>query len=69
MTEAPKKIWASKDSNPTGELTQYVRADLVDGLVEALKLLVSYGNVFSHKAGQESPYEIARAALKALEEE
>ena len=72
MSEAPKKIWLAEDDSFAEFLYQfdgdisYIRADLVDGLVEALELLVSYGNVFSHKAGQESPYEVARAALKAL---
>jgi hypothetical protein len=32
-------------------------------LYEALKLLVSYGNVFAHKSGQASPYEMAQTAL------
>ena len=72
--EAPKKIWLAEDDSFAefqyqfdGDIP-YIRADLVDGLVEALELLVSYGNVFSYKAGQESPYKIARAALRALEE-
>ena len=68
MNEAPKKIWMCFDDERCGEGREYIRADLVYGLVEALELLVSYGNVFSYKAGQESPYEVARAALKALEE-
>jgi hypothetical protein len=73
MNEAPKILWYDDQECSAGPVkfnsdeVKYVRADLVDGLVEALELLVSYGNVFSYKAGQESPYEIARAALKALE--
>jgi len=74
MTNGPKILWYDDQECAAGPVqfnsdeVKYVRADLVDGLVEALQLLVSYGNVFSYKAGQESPYEIARAALKALEE-
>ena len=78
MTEAPKQIWAEheyrewsfkpSDFEDGTETTQYIRADLVDGLVEALEGLLSC---------PDDPVEImekviaakkALAALKALEE-
>ncbi len=36
---------------------------MVAELVEALKVFVAYGNVFAHRAGEENPYEKARAAI------
>jgi len=75
MNEAPKKIWIhdgfwrsgdssywSTDEKESEIDTQYIRADLVDGLVEALKICLA-GN------GYEFDDRPAEAALKALEEE
>ena len=73
MSKAPKKIWADGemvgksgfascfDEPMGGEYTEYIRADLVDGLVEALEGLQEWVNG--------TAYDKARAALKALEEE
>jgi len=75
MNEAPKKIWIhdgfwlsgdssywSTDEKESEIDTQYIRADLVDGLVEALKhtakLLEALGGTAL----------MAEDALKALEE-
>ena len=66
MNEAPKNIWvdaftATYDLNEPfkGEDIPYIRADLVDGLVEALEGLQEWVNG--------TAYDKARAALKALE--
>jgi len=73
---APKKIWmdaysAKYDWNETSssEDIPYIRADLVDGLVD---LLVEWQNVTSANKDwddYEMRIEFALAALKALEEE
>jgi len=69
MNEAPKKIWVDGDANvwtashPEAKDVIYIRADLVDGLVEALEKIAG-GWVCVDEAGL-----TARAALKALEEE
>ena len=65
MTEAPKKIWMSTDAHAWAMEDDifnvpYIRADLVDGLVEALEEIEHSDELASN---------IARAALKALEEE
>jgi len=68
MNEAPKKIWYSFEyekriiAGANEEDTPYIRADLVDGLVEALEELC-YLKEATPKIIK------ARAALKALEEE
>jgi len=63
--ETPKKIWLDSDGaaweHYSEEDTPYIRADLVDGLVEALKICLA-GN------GYEFDDRPAEAALKALEE-
>ena len=68
MSEAPKKIWVwdyaadqMVNENPDSTDVLYIRADLVDGLVEALEGLQEWVNG--------TAYDKARAALKALEEE
>jgi hypothetical protein len=70
MNEAPKKIWYDFNfqylatSGEHGDVTQYIRADLVNGLVEALGDLVKGGE----SMGWESVIKVI-TALKALEEE
>ena len=69
MSNPPKKIWADKNAiwwlGVGKERISYIRADLVDSLVEALRAYVS-----DDWRGQEAEVEAqARAALKALEEE
>ena len=68
--KAPKKVWVdstslvARDRNMYECDTKYIRADLVDSLVEALRAYVS-----DDWRGQEAEIEAqARAALKALEE-
>ena len=58
--EAPKKIWI--DAELAVNDVPYIRADLVDELVEALKICLA-GN------GYEFDDRPAEAALKKLEEE
>jgi len=67
MSEAPKKIWVwdyaadqMVNENPDSTDVLYIRADLVDGLVEALEGLQEWVNG--------TAYDKARAALKNLEE-
>jgi len=75
MNEAPKKIWikVGVGAQLHAEYTdyrfknKYIRADLVDGLVEALELMLDW-------FGYPPDYECwrsdkARAALAALKEE
>jgi hypothetical protein len=68
MSEAPKKIWVIRNryvvdpEKACERIVPYIRADLVDGLVEALKICLA-GN------GYEFDDRPAEAALKALEEE
>ena len=75
---APKKIWMCFDDDGCGGIdsyqapknfgSEYIRADLVDGLVEALKqLLDDMGD--SGLSVCPAAKEQAQAALKALEEE
>ena len=75
MNEAPKKIWVREYTikkhalahELNGEI-KYIRADLVDGLIEALEMCVKHldadGNLWSKEEQT-----MALAALKALEEE
>ena len=73
MNEAPKEIWLDSDMTAwehySEEDTPYIRADIVDELVEALKGLAVHdfgANGWNHSAER---YAIkARAALKKLEE-
>jgi hypothetical protein len=90
MSEAPKKIWVSEPiikshylAHQLADDTQYIRADLVDGLVEALEALTSLCEVHGDfRNGVTDPMGTidegdyianliicdARAALKAMEE-
>lgn len=67
----PKKIWISAtrwyEDRKHEDSEQYIRADLVDGLVEALEKLAKLGN--GDRYGNSVGNEIAIAALKSLEEE
>jgi hypothetical protein len=66
--KAPKRIWLSRHMDwddvekQSDDDVRYVRADLVDGLVEALQELCDLGIGTAR-------IDKARAALKALEEE
>jgi len=70
MSETPKKIWVSEyvlerhalEHELNGD-TQYIRADLVDGLVEAVEKVLRISDR-NHDA-----WYAARAALAALKEE
>jgi len=75
---APKKIWMCFDDETCGMGRNYIRADLVDGLVEALGELYEVAKNVEDEGplgeGWQSDWLIeelqkARAALKALEEE
>ena len=79
MNEDPKRIWVDHtilcefdmELCPESDV-EYIRADLVDGLVDALKLLdVRTRDVCEDSYGPDvdDAYYKARAALKALEEE
>jgi hypothetical protein len=69
---APKKIWVWEyaaeqldNKNPDSTDVPYIRADLVDGLAQALRAYVN-----DDWSGQEAEIEAqARAALAKLEEE
>ena len=67
---APKKIWVwdyaadqMVNENPDSTDVQYIRADLVDGLVEAVEKVLRISDR-NHDA-----WYAARAALAALKEE
>lgn len=77
MSETPKKIWVTGPiikrhylAHQLADDTLYIRADLVDGLVDALEDLMSLC-----EAGLDSDYDVdaeltnAKAALAALKEE
>ncbi len=73
MNEAPKKIWMCTDAHDLvvedGIFNvPYIRADLVDGVVEALNEMLAYSGIIEER---DSDYVTnkARAALKAMEEE
>ena len=79
--EAPKKIWVDAEFDVYDYEEQgcraYIRADLVDGLVEALKKGMEFNEAY-WKLINFSPSDTglikeltdkARAAMKALEEE
>lgn len=71
MSEEPKKIWVDDDwevyeiEPKYSTATPYIRADLVDGLVEALEDYAKTDEYF----GRLEKAKRTRAALKALEEE
>jgi hypothetical protein len=73
MSEEPKKIWVDDDwevyerEPKYSTATPYIRADLVDGLVEALEFLCASVEP-SNTVHPNSPLGKARAALKALED-
>jgi hypothetical protein len=78
MSEAPKKIWGECEEGcwPTvlcGEHKDagepYVRADIVDGLVEALQSIAREPSEQSLEYGAKSLRDKARAALTAMEED
>lgn len=82
MTEAPKKIWTNIGKNgcrwadvtvskQSEEETLYIRADLVDELVEALNAIIARWDTPLWKDAEPTSVCIGkgRAALKALEEE
>ena len=71
MSEAPKKIWMMK--NPEAWATKddmfntpYIRADIVDELVEALKAMLDL--IRAENDGELLTVHEARAALAKLEE-
>lgn len=71
MTEAPKKIWVwdyaadqMVNENPDSTDVPYIRADLVDGLVEALEFAKVWTNQRIFIQAVKPKIE---AALKALE--
>jgi len=77
MSKAPKKIWYSFEyekriiAGANEEDTPYIRADLVEELVKALKS-ISETVVYADEGGHDEVAEcvsIARSALKAMEEE
>lgn len=67
---APKRIWVDEPDafiKPIVDTdTPYIRADIVDELVEALERLARLGN--GNNYGNSIGNEIARAALAKLEE-
>ena len=68
MSEAPKKIFYHKKKHifgwETEETIPYIRADIVDELVEALEAWINSINI----EGEEKAMNKARAALAKLEE-
>ncbi len=75
MSEAPKKIWYDLYSFEGGleklsqHDTQYIRADLVDGLVKSLEEVLSSWEDGYRTSEDQSTYQEAQAALAALKEE
>ena len=72
MNEAPKKIFLCGEHEDAGDpdvRADYVRADIVDGLVEALQSIAREPSEQSLEYGAKSLRDKARAALKAMEEE
>ena len=74
MSEPPKKIWVEHEEGcwpavlgeeHQGTGTPYIRADIVDDLVEALK----YWMNFTGYSYMRASYMRTEAALKKLEEE
>lgn len=70
MNEAPKKIWKVSgywefySTNENENEISYIRADIADELVEALKYVMT-----AHGEQLSDAFEKAQAALKKLEEE
>jgi hypothetical protein len=61
--EAPKKIWLDSDGSAwehySEDDTLYIRADLVDRLVEALKICLAgngYESAWEHYSEDDTPY-------------
>ena len=78
MNEAPKKIWVNDDWNKHPywhakenrmTTTQYIRADLVDGLVDLLKQDLEWMENGDEVGYGGDLYNKIKAALKAMEEE
>ena len=78
MNEAPKKIWVIRDryvvdpEKVCEHTVPYIRADIVDELVEALKGLIESTTHICEGAygpGMDGSFDKARAALAKLEEE
>jgi len=72
MSNAPKKIWVdelfkAQEEKILANDIPYIRADLVDGLVEALKLSAFHMHKITTARGK-ADYSVVRAALKAMEE-
>jgi len=67
MNEAPKKIWLDSDGSAwehySEDDTPYIRADIVDELVEALKYVMT-----AHGEQLSDAFEKAQDALAKLEE-
>lgn len=73
MNEAPKKIWVDAELDVYGYKEQgtqlYIRADIVDELVEALTVFLKlHDNKVDIAEAWETSMEEARAALKKLED-
>jgi len=68
--DTPKKIWVDEEMTAWVQYSEddipYIRADIVDELVEALERLARLGN--GNNYGNSIGNEIARAALKKLED-
>jgi len=71
MNEAPKKIWrVEQNGYASGPDVLYIRADLVDGLVEALEEALELAKVWTNqRIFIQAVKPKIEAALKALEEE
>ena len=75
MSEAPKRVWMRVNMAPKRLMeeklfdddVEYIRADIVEEMREALEKLAKLGN--GDQYGNSVGNEIARAALKLLEEE
>ena len=71
MSEAPSRIWIDPDWNrhpywesfPIGNMSEYIRADIVEEMREALEKTAELVEILGHRAVK------ARSALKRLEEE
>ena len=78
MSEAPKKIWIDPENRPLewwdeeykedGD-AEYIRADLVDGLVALLKQDLEWMENGEEPGYGGEQYNKVKAALKALDEE
>jgi hypothetical protein len=69
VSEAPKKIWrVEQNGYASGPDVLYIRADLVDGLVEVVEAFTNGKFDSDEFDAQIEMMEDALAALKALEE-